>query len=108
VTSARPFRVLLKMRIKPGSEQDFESTWLDIGSVITTHPANLGQWLLRSADEPGVFYIVSDWLDEARFREFEHSAAHVRHRERLHPFRDGGSMSTMHLLHHLEGIGVVV
>jgi heme-degrading monooxygenase HmoA len=104
--SPRPFRVLLRMQIKPGLEQDFESTWLDIGGVITGHPANRGQWLLRSAEEPGVFYIVSDWADEPRFREFEHSAAHLQHRQRLHPYRDGGSMVTMHVLHHLEGSGV--
>lgn len=95
------FRVLLKMHIRPGMEDEFERVWLEVGDAITGHPANRGQWLLRSAEENGVFYIISDWEDEAQFREFEHSAAHVDHRTKLHPYRSGGSMTTMHVVHAL-------
>lgn len=100
------FRVLLRMQIKPGMEQGFERTWLDVGSVITDHPANLGQWLMKSAEEEGIYYIVSDWADETRFREFERSDEHIDHRQRLHPFRSGGSMTTMRVVYHLTGAGV--
>lgn len=102
------FRVMLRMQIKPGMEADFETTWRSVGDVITGHPANLGQWLMRSAEEPGIYYIVSDWVDEPRFREFEHSAAHVEHRQKLHPYRSGGSMTTMHIVHRLAGAGAVL
>ncbi|WP_433254672.1 antibiotic biosynthesis monooxygenase family protein [Streptosporangium sp. CA-135522] len=97
------FRVMLRMQINPGMERDFEQTWLGIGNVITEHPANLGQWLMRSAEEEGIYYIISDWLDEPRFREFETSAAHLEHRTKLHPYRSGGSMTTMHVVTHLTG-----
>lgn len=97
------FRVMLRMQIKPGMEADFERVWLEIGDSVTSHPANLGQWLSRSAEEPGVYYIVSDWADEPRFREFEHSDGHLTHRQKLHPFRSGGSMTTMHVIAHLPG-----
>ncbi|MDH2427211.1 antibiotic biosynthesis monooxygenase [Sphaerisporangium sp. TRM90804] len=97
------FRVLLRMQIHPGMEQDFEKAWYSIGDVITTHPANLGQWLMAGLDEPGVYYIVSDWVDEPRFREFEHSAEHVEHRQKLHPYRASGSMATMRIVYHLRG-----
>jgi heme-degrading monooxygenase HmoA len=97
------FRVLLRMQIKPGMEEGFETAWAQVGDVVNGHPANLGQSLLRSAEESGVYYIVSDWVDEPRFREFEHSAAHVEHRTKLHPYRDGGTMTTMHLVRHLTG-----
>ncbi|MET9713660.1 antibiotic biosynthesis monooxygenase family protein [Nocardiopsis alba] len=95
------FRVLLRAEIHPGMEADFERTWLDVGDAIIGHPHNRGQWLLRSEDEDHVYYIISDWVDEERFREFEHSEAHVGHRTKLHPFRARGSMTTMRIVHAL-------
>ncbi|MFI6930359.1 antibiotic biosynthesis monooxygenase family protein [Streptomyces sp. NPDC050287] len=103
------FRVLLRMEIHPGRERDFEETWLRVGNAVTGHPGNLAQWLLRgTADEEAngsVYYIVSDWTDEPSFRAFESSAAHVRHRELLHPYRGAGSMTTMRMVYALRGAG---
>ncbi|AJT61717.3 hypothetical protein T261_0024 [Streptomyces lydicus] len=90
------------MQIKPGLGDEFERVWLEIGDSVTSHPANLGQWLARS-DEDGIYYIVSDWVDEPRFREFETSRRHLDHRQKLHPYRLGGSMTTMHVVAHLPG-----
>lgn len=101
MTTTSVFRVLLRFEIHAGMERDFEQTWLEVGDVITAHPANRGQWLLRSAEEPCVYYVVSDWSDEPSFRSFEHSDEHVEHRQKLHPFRSGGSMTTMHVVHAL-------
>ena len=94
------FRVMLRMEIKNGMGENFESMWLKIGDSVTSHPANLGQWLCRG-DESGVYYITSDWVDEPSFREFETSQRHVDHRQHLHPFRSGGAMHTMHVVAHL-------
>jgi heme oxygenase (mycobilin-producing) len=95
------FRVMLRLSIIPGMEPDFERTWLSVGSVITDQRANLGQWLLKSNDEPGVYYIMSDWVNEPLFREFERSDGHLGHRTKLHPFRNGGSMATMSVVYDL-------
>jgi heme-degrading monooxygenase HmoA len=103
MASTPPFRIMLTMRIHPGREAEFEQTWLSIGDVVTSHPANLGQWLVRSEDEPSTYYIVSDWVDEARFREFERSERHLEHRQALHPLRASGSMVTGNVLTHLTG-----
>jgi heme-degrading monooxygenase HmoA len=98
-----PFRVMLTMHIQPGREADFEQTWLRIGDGITGHPANLGQWLIRSADEASTYYIVSDWVNEELFREFEHTPGHLEHRKILHPLRASGSMVTGTVLAALAG-----
>jgi heme-degrading monooxygenase HmoA len=95
------FRVMLRLSIIEGKEKEFEETWYGIGSVVTDHPANLGQWLLRSYDEPRTYYIMSDWESEPLFREFERSERHLEHRVKLHPFRDGGSMATMSVVYSL-------
>ncbi|MGW2255608.1 antibiotic biosynthesis monooxygenase family protein [Kitasatospora sp. NPDC001660] len=97
------FRVMLKMQINPGMEADFERVWREVGDSVTDHPANLGQWLSRSAEENGVYWIVSDWTDEPRFREFETSDGHLIHRQKLHPYRSTGSMTTMHVVAALAG-----
>lgn len=97
------FRVMLRMDIHPGMEREFEAVWCQVGSVITGHPANLGQWLSRSQDEAGVYYVVSDWVSEERFREFERSDEHLEHRTRLHPYRSGGSMVTMEVRYAMVG-----
>jgi heme-degrading monooxygenase HmoA len=99
------FRVMLRMQTHPGREREFEQAWYAGATVITDQPANLGQWLFRSEEEPGVFYIVSDWVDEPRFREYEHSQQHLEHRARLHPYRAAGSMVTMTTVYAMAKVG---
>jgi heme-degrading monooxygenase HmoA len=105
VTDYTAFRVTLRMEVHPGMGPGFVQAWHDGAAVITSQPANLGQWLSRSADEPDVYYIVSDWDDEPGFRAYEHSDEHLVHRGKLHPYRATGSMSTMHVLYGLAGAG---
>ncbi|MCW3840386.1 antibiotic biosynthesis monooxygenase [Micromonospora yasonensis] len=105
MTEQSAFRVTLRMEIRPGMGPEFEQAWRDGASVITDQPANLGQWLSRSAEEQDVYYIVSDWTDEPGFRTYEESEEHLVHRQKLHPYRAKGSMTTMHLLHGLTGTG---
>ncbi|MEU5210217.1 antibiotic biosynthesis monooxygenase family protein [Streptomyces sp. NPDC020742] len=97
------FRVLLRMELHPGREEEFEEAWLAGADIITSQPANLGQWLAASTEEPSVYYIVSDWTDEAGFREYEHSEIHLEHRKRLHPYRKSGSMAVMTVLRAMTG-----
>lgn len=103
MTESTAFRVMLRMEVNPGQEAEFERAWLDGASIITGQPANLGQWLSRSTEEQAVYYIVSDWVDEASFRTYERSEEHLHHRSRLHPYRSKGSMAVATVLHYLTG-----
>jgi len=103
----RVFRVVLRMRVEPGLERDFEGAWLDVGASIATHPANIEQWLAHDMQDEGIYYVTSDWVGERQFREFETSARHVEHRKRLEPFRSSTSLSTMHVTAHLPGAASV-
>ncbi|WP_406379414.1 antibiotic biosynthesis monooxygenase family protein [Streptomyces sp. NBC_01618] len=97
------FRVMLRMEVRAGLEKEFEQAWHEGTDAVTGHPANLGQWLSRATDEDSTYYIVSDWLDEPRFRKFENSPEHLEHRAKLHPFRSGGSFHTMEIVAHIGG-----
>jgi heme-degrading monooxygenase HmoA len=99
----RVFRVMLRMNIHPGMESDFEETWHQVGHTITEHPANIRQWLSRDAEDQSVYYVVSDWVDEPGFREFERSDQHLDHRTKLHPFRASATMSSMHMVFEMIG-----
>ncbi|MGW1294208.1 antibiotic biosynthesis monooxygenase family protein [Streptomyces sp. NPDC002533] len=97
------FRVMLRMEIEPGQEAAFEKAWLEGTDAVTGHPANLGQSLAREEGGGSHYVIVSDWVDEPRFRAFENSPAHLEHRAALHPYRKGGSFHVMRVLHGIEG-----
>lgn len=97
------FRVMLRMEIRPEAGAAFVEEWHRGTDAVTGHPANLGQWLSQDTGSPGTYWIVSDWVDEPRFRAFEESPAHLEHRARLHPYRTGGSFHTMEIVAHIPG-----
>lgn len=98
MTGDHVFRVLLRMQAVADREGDFESAWLEVGARVADQPGNLGQWLMRSHDEPGVFYVMSDWVDEAHFRDFEHGDVNAGNRRRLQAVRASVSMTTMRVV----------
>src|SRR5207248_9914012 len=98
----RPHTTTCSPRAASGDE--FERAWLDADEDRAAEPASLHR-TLRSSTESGVYFIVSDWVDEDGFRAFEDSAVHLAHRAKLHPYRSSGSFTTMHVVHALEAVG---
>ena len=92
------FRVLLTMDVAPGRAAEFEAAWSAVAAVVAADPANRGQALMRSCDQPHVYHVLSDWTDEAAFRSFERSPEHAANRTRLGPYRTGVAMTTMHVV----------
>ncbi|NUK06620.1 NAD-binding protein [Streptomyces lunaelactis] len=89
------FRVILRMEIQSGTQDEFERTWWEVGSAIARQPANRGQTLTRATEgDTPVYYVITDWTDESAFRTFEVSEAHVEHRRRLGKYRTSGEMTT--------------
>ncbi|MFD9226039.1 NAD(P)-binding domain-containing protein [Streptomyces sp. NPDC060064] len=89
------FRVILRMEIQSGTQDEFERTWWEVGSAISRQPANRGQTLTRATEgDSPVYYVITDWTDEAAFRAFEIGEAHVEHRRRLGKYRTSGEMIT--------------
>ncbi|MZD07781.1 antibiotic biosynthesis monooxygenase [Streptomyces sp. SID5785] len=97
-----PLRVILRMEVYPDMAADFEKVWLSVGEAIAREPANLGQTLVRSTEEPGLYYVLTDWSHESGFRAFETSHRHLLHRQKLKPYRRGGDMAVTEVVHRLE------
>ncbi|MEU6846118.1 antibiotic biosynthesis monooxygenase family protein [Streptomyces sp. NPDC046716] len=95
-------RVILRMEVFPELAADFERTWQEVAEAISAEPANLGQTLVRDTEDEGVYWVLTDWSDEPRFRAFESSPQHVLHRMRLKPYRRGGAMYVTEVVRHLE------
>lgn len=98
MTGDHVFRVLLRMEAVAGRDRDFVSTWLEVGALVAGQPGNLGQWLMQGHEESGVFYVMSDWVDEAHFRDFEHGDVNTGNRRRLEAVRTYVSMTTMRVI----------
>ncbi|MBP2323127.1 heme-degrading monooxygenase HmoA [Kibdelosporangium banguiense] len=95
--------MILRIDVKPGSAQEFEAVWRKMAGTVSLRPENLDQWLLRGTEDDTAYFVVTDWTDEASFREFEHSAEHLGHRAALAPFRRGGWMETTQVAEHVTG-----
>jgi len=71
-------RTLLRMRASEGNEAALELALRAAMDEIAEVPGNLRQDLMRDADDPGTFVIVSDWTDRAALDEFGRSASRER------------------------------
>ena len=92
------FRVLLRVQVAADRSAEFECEWQAGHDVVAGQPVNHGHWLARSDHEDDTYYVISDWTDEASFRAFESSEAHLRHRQALRPYHVNGSMTTMRIV----------
>ena len=92
-------RVLLRIRIVPGREAEFEQLWR---TPARTVPDNHGQQLLRLSGESGHYTVLTDWTDEPSFRAFERSPEQQAYLQRLWPMRADGEMQLLEPLHELS------
>ncbi|MBT2447888.1 antibiotic biosynthesis monooxygenase [Streptomyces sp. ISL-43] len=99
---AAPIRVILRMEIFPEMAADFEKVWLTIGEAIAAEPANVGQTLVKSNEAIGLYFVFTDWRTEKEFRDFEVSARHTLHRQKLKPYRRTGAMDVTEVVFRLE------
>lgn len=95
-------RVLLRIRIAPGHEAEFEELWRTHAETVRRFPDNHGQQLLRRSGESGHYTVLTDWTDEPSFRAFERSAEQQAYLQRLWPLRADGEMQLLEPLHELS------
>jgi heme-degrading monooxygenase HmoA len=66
-------RATLTMKVREGTEDDFEAAWRTVAEVARSEPGMIRQVLMRAADEPSTFIIASDWESREAFGRFEKS-----------------------------------
>jgi len=91
-------RTILRMRAREGHADAVESAWRAAAQEISRAPGNLRQELVRDANDPHTFLVISDWSDPR-------SAARTRIPEALRDLQEAGEPTTYQVLHTVAGQG---
>jgi quinol monooxygenase YgiN len=92
-------RTMLAMRIRAGCEQRFEREWLTAAEQISKLDGCLHQDLVRDADDPRSFVIISDWADRERLDAFGRSHQRDRLLRVVRDLRESAQRHTYQVLH---------
>lgn len=92
-------RTVLAMRAKPGCEQRFEAEWLSAAEQIRGLDGCLSQDLVRDADDPRNYLIISEWADRERLDAFGRSEQRDRLLRVVRELRESAQRNTYEVLH---------
>lgn len=92
-------RTLLAMRTRQGCEERFEVAWRSVAEQIRALDGCLRQDLLRDADDPRSYLIISDWADRERLDAFGRSVHRDRLMRVIRELRESAQRHTYHVLH---------
>ncbi|ASW52947.1 putative quinol monooxygenase [Plantactinospora sp. KBS50] len=98
-------RTLLAMRTRQGCEERFEVAWRSVAEQIRALDGCLRQDLLRDADDPRSYLIVSEWADRDRLDAFGRSEHRDRLLSVLRELRESAHRHTYQVLHTVPGEG---
>jgi quinol monooxygenase YgiN len=94
-----PVRTVLAMRARAGCEQRFEAEWLAAAEQIRTLDGCLRQDLVRDADDPRNYLIISDWADRERLDAFGRSEQRDHLLRVIRDLRESAQRNTYQVLH---------
>jgi quinol monooxygenase YgiN len=92
-------RTVLSMRTREGCEQRFEAEWLSAAEEIRALAGCLHQDLVRDADDPRRYLIISDWADREQLDAFGRSEQRDRLLRVVRELRESAQRNTYQVLH---------
>ena len=95
-------RTVLAMRTRPGCEERFEAEWLAAAEKIGALDGCLRQDLVRDADDPRSYLIISDWADRDRLDAFGRSAQRDELLRVIRDLRESAQRHTYQVLHSMR------
>ncbi|MGW1060437.1 putative quinol monooxygenase [Micromonospora rubida] len=95
-------RTVLAMRTREGCEQRFEAEWLSAAEQIRVLDGCLRQDLVRDAEDPRSYLIISDWADRERLDAFGRSEQRDRLLRVVRELRESAQRHTYQVLHVLR------
>lgn len=96
-------RAILSMRTRRGCEQQFEAAWLSVAGEIRELAGCLHQDLLRDADDPQSYLVISDWTDRDRLDAFARSEHRDRLMQVVGELRESAQRHTYQVVHSVQG-----
>jgi quinol monooxygenase YgiN len=92
-------RTVLSMRTREGCEERFEAEWLSAAEEIRMLAGCLHQDLVRDADDPRSYLIISDWADREQLDAFGRSEQRDRLLKVVRELRESAQRNTYQVLH---------
>ncbi|MFC4106339.1 putative quinol monooxygenase [Micromonospora zhanjiangensis] len=87
------------MRTRSGCERRFEAEWRAVAEEIRDLPGCLRQDLVRDADDPRSYLVISDWSDRERLDAFGRSDLRDRLLRVIRELRESADRHTYDVLH---------
>ncbi|MFE9689228.1 FAD-dependent oxidoreductase [Micromonospora sp. NPDC005806] len=78
-------RTMLRIRARPGCEPAVEAAWRVVAEQARGAAGSLGQDLLLDAADPRTFVLVTEWTDEAAWRDYVAGPAAARFADAVRP-----------------------
>lgn len=94
-----PVRTVLAMRTREGCEHRFETEWLTAAEKIRTLAGCLRQDLVRDAEDPRSYLVISDWADRERLDAFGRSEQRDHLLRVIRDLRESAQRNTYQVLH---------
>jgi heme-degrading monooxygenase HmoA len=82
-------RVLVFAKIRPEEEAKFEAAYQQVTRKVKGTPGHLRDELLRDADEPGSYILLSEWENKEAFLAWENAPIHKQTTTPMRPFWAG-------------------
>ncbi|RVX44156.1 heme-degrading monooxygenase HmoA [Nonomuraea polychroma] len=92
-------RVLLWCRVGEADVEAVEAAYHQVSRTLSGTPGLLGNALLRSAVEPDVFAVMSEWESMDAFTAWEQGPSHRDSTAPLRTYQDRGRGRPYELLH---------
>ena len=84
-----PIRVLVFAQIKPGEAEAFEAAYAAVTRRVKGTPGHVHDELLRSADDPDAYILLSEWESREAFLAWEDAPIHRQTTTPLRPYWAG-------------------
>lgn len=98
-----PVVTMLRMRVRPGCEEEFVRAWKKAAGAIAGIAGQLSQELLRDEADPGVFVVVATWSDRVSLDHFSRGEHRNQLTEALRELRESAERNNYHTLLRVKG-----
>ncbi|GAB3184987.1 2-polyprenyl-6-methoxyphenol hydroxylase-like FAD-dependent oxidoreductase [Micromonospora palomenae] len=98
-------RAMCRIRARPGCEDAVAAAWRAVAGQVGELPGNLVQALLRDADDPRSFVVVTEWTDESALRGYENGPVAARFSAAVRPLREPPSADSYQVMRDPGGPG---
>jgi heme-degrading monooxygenase HmoA len=98
-----PVVTMLRMRVRPGCEEEFVRAWEKAAGAIAGIAGQISQELLRDEADPRVFVVLATWSDRAGLDHFGRGIHRDQLTEALRELRESAERNNYHSLLRVKG-----